>query len=80
MLLHGHPLIASNAHCWVFKLYISIQAEASWYAGFTHTAVITAGAVPDSMYWAESPAAIAIGQPTILDHGMLKMEYKGGRI
>ena len=58
-----------DVHYWSFKL--TSQDEVSWYAGFRHTAVITAGAVPDSMHWAETPDAIAAGQPSILNVGML---------
>ena len=42
----------------------------SWCARFSHTALFTAGAVPDSMHWSGTPNAIAIGQTTIFNHGM----------
>ena len=77
-LLHEHPLIGSSNRTVQPKL--ASQDEVSWYASFRHTAVITAGAVPDSMRWAGTPDAIAIGQPTILNHGTLKMGYEGGHI
>ena len=57
---------------------LTSENEVSWCAGFSHTAISTAGAVPDNMHWAVTPNAITIGQKTILNHAMLEMKHEGG--